>query len=432
MPNTPSRITVEPPSPTSRRARAVATAALAAALAVGATSVAAADTPVTPERVTLTPTETPATSQTITWRTAEDTDAVVQHIPASGGEATTTTGTGTGRAGGGYHHRADLAGLEPATDYRYRVGDGETWSAWYPLTTAGQAGEPFRFLSFGDVQNDITAGAAPVVRAAYEAVPDARVAVHAGDLINHADDDAEWDEWFAAQGDGAASVNHVTAIGNHEYDDWDISTVWNKQFPGAGNGPGDSDLDDTVWYTDYQGVRFVTLNSNYTNAPWFDVKDWMEDQEAWLEDVLADNPNEWTVVAFHQPVFANSEGRSGAVVRRFWLDVFEEHDVDLVLQGHDHSYGRGGLRTNETSRAGVTTGPVYVVSVTGPKMYEPTPFDWNLGGARVRTQLGDTQTYQVVSVESDLLTYEARTADGTVVDAFEIDTSGAEKVVRDR
>ncbi|WP_402466146.1 fibronectin type III domain-containing protein [Isoptericola aurantiacus] len=419
--------------PSTRRARTAATVVLAAALAVGATDVAAgAATPTDPQRVTLTPTTTPATSQTITWRTAEDTPAVVQHAPAAGGTVTTTPGTGTGRAGGGSYHRATLTGLEPGETYRYRVGDGVTWSDWYELTTADAAGEPFEFLYFGDVQNDITAGAAPVVRAAYAAVPDAKVAVHAGDLINHADDDDEWDEWFAAQGDGASTVNHVTAIGNHEYDDWDVSTVWDKQFPGTGNGPGDDDLDDTVWYTDYQGVRFVALNSNYTNAPWFDVTDWMEDQEAWLDGVLADNPNEWTVVAFHQPVFANSEGRSGAIVRRFWLDVLEEHDVDLVLQGHDHSYGRGGLRAHETSRAGVTTGPVYVVSVTGPKMYEPTPFDWNLGRARVRTQLGDTQTYQVVSVDGDQLTYEARTVDGDVVDAFEIDRSGGQKVVRDR
>ncbi|WP_418277090.1 fibronectin type III domain-containing protein [Isoptericola jiangsuensis] len=416
----------------SRTVRAIAVVALAATLATGAASVADAGSPPVPERVTLSPTQDPATSQTITWRTATATGSTVQHVPATGGDVVTTTGVGTGRAGGGHYHRATLSGLQPGTAYRYRVGDGSTWSAWTDLTTAGTPGEPFRFLYFGDVQNDITAGAAPVVRAAYAAVPDAKVAVHAGDLINHAEDDAEWGEWYAAQGTAAATVNHVTAIGNHEYETWDQSEFWSQQFPGAGNGPDDADLGGTVWYTDYQGVRFVALNSNYTNAPWLDVKDWMEDQEAWLDGVLEDNPNRWTVVAFHQPVFANSEGRSGAVVRRFWLDVFEEHDVDLVLQGHDHSYGRGGLRTNETSRAGVTEGPVYVVAVTGPKMYEPSPLDWTLGRARVRTQLGDTQTFQVVSVTDDRLDYEARTADGRVVDAFEVDRSSGDKVVRDR
>ncbi|GAA4725816.1 metallophosphoesterase family protein [Isoptericola chiayiensis] len=416
----------------SRSARTALTATLAAVLALGATQAAGAETPETPRRVTLNPTTAPDTSQTITWRTAVRTGSVVEHGPAGGGATTTSPAARTGQAGGGFYHRAELTGLAPGTTYRYRVGDGEAWSGWAEFTTASATDEPFELLYFGDVQNDITAGAAPVVRAAYDAVPDAALAVHAGDLVNDAESQSQWDEWYAAQGDATASMNHVTTVGNHEYEDWDLASVWNHQFPGTGNGPGDDDLDDTVWFTDYQGVRFVTLNGNFQAAPWFDVQDWMEDQAAWLDRVLSDNPNEWTVVTYHQPMFGSSEGRSGVIPRHYWLDVIEEHDVDLVLQGHDHSYGRGGLRANETDRAGVTTGPVYVVSVTGPKMYEPSRFDWNLGRARVRTQLGDTQTYQVISVDGDTLGYEARTLDGTVVDAFEIDRSGDAKVVRDR
>lgn len=412
-----------------RRRTAAVTVAVAAAVTLGGQAM-TAQAAAPPDRVTLSPTATPSTSQTVTWRTATDAPSLVQHEPVAGGGLVTTEGRTTGRAGGSTYHRATLEGLRPGTAYRYRVGDGDTWSSWTEFTTASAAGEPFRFLYFGDVQNDITAGAAPVIRAAYDAVPDAKVAVHAGDLINDADDDGQWGEWFAAQGSRSASVNHVAAIGNHEYDSWDVSGFWNLQFPGTGNGPGDDDLDDTVWYTDYQGVRFVVLNSNYTNAPWFDVHDWMEDQEAWLEDVLADNPNRWTVVAFHQPVFANSSGRTGVVVREYWLDVLEEHDVDLVLQGHDHSYGRGNLRANRVDEHS-HTGPVYTVAVTGPKFYDPVTTDWRLGGAEVRAQYGETQTYQVVSVTDDELAYEARTADGTVVDGFTVDRSDGTKVVTD-
>lgn len=428
-----SSLVPEVPTPTkrttTRRRTAAVAVVVAAVVAVGGQTV-TAQAAAPPDRITLSPTATPSVSQTVTWRTGTDVASVAQHEPVSGGTVVTTTGSTTGEAGGATYHRATLDGLRPGTAYRYRVGDGETWSAWAEFTTAGASGEPFRFLYFGDVQNDITAGAAPVVRAAYDAVPDARVAVHAGDLINDADDDGQWAEWFAAQGGRSASVNHVAAIGNHEYDSWDVSGFWNLQFPGTGNGPGDDDLDDTVWYTDYQGVRFIALNSNYTNAPWFDVHDWMEDQEAWLEDVLADNPHRWTVVAFHQPVFANSSGRSGLVVREYWLDVFEEYDVDLVLQGHDHSYGRGNLRANRVDDH-AHTGPVYTVAVTGPKFYDPVTTDWLAGGAEVRAQRGQTQTYQVVSVSDDELVYESRTADGTVVDGFTVDRSAGTKVVRD-
>ncbi|SJZ82306.1 Predicted phosphohydrolases [Marinactinospora thermotolerans DSM 45154] len=386
----------------------------------------------TPERVLLVPTESPATSQTVTWRTTTATAPKVQFTAASGGASVTVDGARTGTAGGGTYYRATLTGLSPATDYRYRVGDGTTWSAWFTFRTAADGPAPFSFLYLGDIQNDITAGAAPVVRAAYADASDAALTVHAGDLVNNADNDGQWAEWFAAVGtDNGASMNHIATPGNHEYSGWSLSGHWPLHFPGTGNGPDDDDLDGTAYYTDYQGVRFISLNSNYTNAPWLDIVDWMEDQQVWLEGVLADNPNPWTVVTFHQPVFANSEGRSGAVVRDYWLDVLEEYDVDLVLQGHDHSYGRGNLVANRTDDPDVHTGPVYVVSVTGPKMYTPTASDWQRGGAEVRTQLGDTQTYQIVEVDGDELTYQAKTADGTVVDAFVIDKGGDGKRVTD-
>ncbi|MDT0268494.1 metallophosphoesterase family protein [Streptomyces sp. DSM 44915] len=383
------------------------------------------------DRVVLSPTATPATSQTVTWRAATASPSpVVEYQPTDGGPSRTATGTATGEVAGGHYHRADLTGLTPDTAYRYRIGDGAAWGDWITFRTAGAAGDPFSFLYIGDIQNDITSGAAPVVRAAQAAAPHAELTVHAGDLVNNANADDEWAEWFDAFGaDHTATSNQIATPGNHEYDGWELSGHWTRQFPGAGNGPDDEDLDGTAYYTDYQGVRFVSLNSNYTNAPWFDVVDWLEDQEVWLDRVLSENPNPWTVVTFHQPVMANSEGRTGLLVRNAWLDVLEEHDVDLVLQGHDHSYGRGNLLDRRTDDPDVTTGPVYVVSVTGPKMYEPSPADWAAAEAEPRVQLGDTQTYQVVDVTADSLSYRASTQDGTVVDSFTIERDAEGKRV---
>jgi len=98
--------------------------------------------------------------------------------------------------------------------------------------------------------------------------------------------------------------------------------------------------------------------------------------------------------------------------------------VDLVLQGHDHTYGRTGLDTPTVLPptvgnvpTGVTHrdefhGTVYVVSVSGPKMYniDPKPF-------MVRVA-EDTQLYQIIRVEGMKLIYEARTATGDVYDSF--------------
>ncbi|WP_017591498.1 purple acid phosphatase family protein [Nocardiopsis potens] len=407
----------------------------------GAAALAAASAPVAapsalaqeaPERVLLSPTADPSRSQTVTWRGPEG-GSVLEIAPADDpGRVVRVEGERTGEAGGAYH-RATATGLEPGTEYRYRVGDGGgSVTDWLSFSTPAESAEPFEFLYFGDIQNDITEGAAPVVRAALEAEPGAELAVHAGDLINSANSDSEWGEWYGAFGpEATGGMNHIAAPGNHEYSLTRLSGHWALQFPGAGNGPEGDDLPETVSYTDYQGVRFITLNSNYRAAAPFSPRAWLETQEEWLRKALETAPGEWTVVTFHHPVFSNSPTRDNGPVREAWLETFEEFDVDLVLQGHDHSYARGNLTANRTGDPAVQTGPVYAVSVTGPKMYDASDSNWTDNGAEVRAQRSDTQTYQAVSVDGGTLDYVSRTADGEVVDAFTITKDESGKRVTD-
>ena len=56
-------------------------------------------------------------------------------------------------------------------------------------------------------------------------------------------------------------------------------------------------------------------------------------------------------------------------------------------------------------------GTVYVVSVSGPKQYGRNDFAF----AR---RAEDTQLYQIISIDGDELRYQARTATGTLYDAF--------------
>ena len=72
-----------------------------------------------------------------------------------------------------------------------------------------------------------------------------------------------------------------------------------------------------------------------------------------VSGVLADNDQRWTVVTFHHPVWSGAEGRNNPALREIWGPILEEHGVDLVLQGHDHTYGRGNVPTGTTT---ATTG----------------------------------------------------------------------------
>ena len=390
-----------------------------------------------PERVLLSPTTDPATSQHVTWRTKDLDERAHLEFSATHQSAATASvpAEPTGEAADHQYYRATLTDLTPGTEYRYRiVPQEEAAGDWQVFSTAEPEPRPFDFLYFGDVQNDIDERAAPVVRAALEAEPEAELAVHVGDMIDHADDDSEWGEWYDAFGTRAtARINHVVAPGNHEYASDRLSGHWALQFPGTKSGPPEgTDLAATLHHTDYQGVRFIGLNSNYRDIDVDDVDTWLELQTDWLAPLLEDNPHEWTVVTFHHPLFSNNPSRDNAPLRRAWLETMEEYDVDLVLQGHDHSYSRGNLIENRTEAPDSHTGPVYVTAVTGPKMYEATDHNWTDHGAEARVQVPHTQTYQTVSVSGSTLEFVSATADGEVVDAFTITKDQDGKLVTDQ
>ncbi|QVQ52706.1 metallophosphoesterase family protein [Spiractinospora alimapuensis] len=386
--------------------------------------------------VILTPTADPATSQTVSWGTTASSAATLEITPRDApDQVTRVEGTSAKEESEGPERvRATVTDLEADTQYRYRVESGEDgFDEWRSFTTAASAPEPFTFLYFGDVQTDIPDGAAPVIQAGLEAHPDADLIVHSGDLIDEARDARQWQEWYDAYGaDVLAGRNQLPAVGNHEYDDG-LSEFWPAQFPAAGNGPdAGADLAETVSYTDYQGVRFVTLNSNYREAPADDeTEEWLDTQALWLDSVLEDNPHDWAVVTFHHPLFPNRPDRDNEALRSAWLDTLEDNDVDLVLQGHDHSYGRGNLTDHRTDEDDTQTGPVYVVAVTGPKMYEAGPDLWEANAAEVRGQRTDAQTFQAVAVDGDELEFTATTGAGDPVDTFTISKQGETKRVVD-
>ena len=147
--------------------------------------------------------------------------------------------------------------------------------------------------------------------------------LHAGDLINNENDDAEWGEWFGAGSWLNGMIPVVATPGNHEYDDDDqLSRHWRPQFAFPMNGP--SGLEETVYWFDYQGARIISLNSNER----------IDEQRDWLKSVLseADRPK-WTIVTFHHPIYSTAGDRDNPGLRAAWQPILEESGVDLVLAG---------------------------------------------------------------------------------------------------
>ncbi len=370
----------------------------------------------TPDRIILTWTGDPAHTQAVTWRT--DTSVlrgVAQIAPAEGGplfvkkarEVLSRSASFTSDLGAARNHTVEFTGLEPDTRYVYRVGDGTNWSEWIQFRTASERPQPFSFIYFGDAQNDVRSMWSRVIREAHAEAPRARFIIHAGDLINIANRDAEWGDWFEAGGFINAMIPSIATPGNHEYPRAPMSTGrkladhWRPQFALPLNGP--DGLEETAYWIDYQGMRIVSLNSNERQ----------KEQVEWLDRVLSDNPNRWTVLTFHHPIWSTAKGRDNDDLRKLWLPVIRRHRVDLVLQGHDHTYARSNLKTglNKQER---DTGTIFVVSVSGPKMYNVSRQEW------MRRAAEDTQMYQVIHVDDERLRYRAHTASGELYDAFDL------------
>ncbi|GHH56468.1 metallophosphoesterase [[Pseudomonas] boreopolis] len=386
-----------------------------------------------PDRVVASPAQDAAHGFAVMWRTDASVDRPqLELVPAGDSPdlgtprriVATTVGLQS-ENGVSHHHRADVDGLQPDTLYAYRVQGNGTWGPWEHFRTAASAEAPLTLLYFGDTQNKNLSLVSRVIRQAWRSAPDARLALFAGDLVSGGDgvDDSEWGEWFEAGRWLLEGTAVAPAPGNHEYHEEFEDTPqerrvlgghWPVAFALPRNGPAETQ--HTSYWFDYQGVRIAVLDG--TSA--LDLGTGAA-QAAWLDKVLAGNPLPWSIVLIHQPFYSPRAERDNARLVEQVLPVIRRHKVDLVLQGHDHTYGR---RSDE----GSTSTPVFIVSVAGPKQYRLSDF-----ARRTMKPVGeDTQLYQVLRIDPQRLAYESRTATGRLYDAFELVREGAGKRLVER
>lgn len=391
-----------------------------------------------PERIVLNLTADPAHSMAVTWRAAPGLTGFVEYAESQDGPefiatatrvaAITDDATLTVREApefrAAYHSRV-MDGLKPSTVYTYRVGDGVNWSEWLQFRTAAATAEPFTFLYIGDMQNNILSEASRTLRMGFRKAGDAAFVIHAGDLINRHDSDNEWGEWFASGGFLYAQTPQMPTPGNHEYGRGPVlNPQWRRQFTLPETGPaGVERLKETAWTVDYQGMRLISVD-----APLFHGDEAARgEMVAWLDQVLSNNPNRWTVLFLHFPLFSIDPDRDNSRVRDALKPLIDKYGVDLVLQAHDHGYARGAIGQGPMTNVGPghpdDHGSTYVVSVAGPKMYPVADLSW------VSRSAERTQTFQTLDVSNDAVVYRAFTATGRELDAFRL-TKGSDGVAR--
>lgn len=384
-----------------------------------------------PERIILTMTAQPATSIAVTWRMGSVAgEGVVEYARATPGTAYAASPMrraarcehlSVPKQPEAYHYSAILNDLIPGATYVYRVGRDSVWSPWHQFTTAVDTAAPFTFTWFGDPQDDILRSISRVFQQAMRTAPASSFWLFSGDITSEPEDD-QLGEFFDAAGFALQSLPSVMVPGNHDMSfrfadgeyvrnakgkkvrEKTVSPFWNVHFTLPENGiPGTG---ETSYTFDYQGVRFIMINSN----------DLVMEQAAWMEPLLANNPNRWTVVAFHHPIYSAGRDRDDRTTREAFLPLFDRYHVDLVLTGHDHTYARSRKLVNTLIVPDSAQGTVYATSSSGPKFYAYT----SLYDALMARTAVESQFYQVITIDGGRLQYRAYSADGALYDDFSL------------
>lgn len=310
------------------------------------------------------------------WYSAADVPQVVQVARASDvvGDAfpqiaTSIPATGGPTTSGEFNRFATVTGLAENTAYVYRVGTQGDWSATYSFRTRAFAGD-FGFLFFGDPQlgssgnlaND-AAGWADTLDVATAAYPDSELLFSAGDQVESAANETQYEAFL--QSDRLRQVPFVATNGNHDVGSKAYEQHFNTpnvdRSAGAGSGSGSG---GDYWFL-YKDVLFLDINSNSRDASHI----------AWMQKVVAEQGSKakWKVLAFHHSIYSSGPHATDSDVldRRTVLPTaISELGIDLVLQGHDHTYARSYLlRNGEKADAAEEAGADSVVAGPGGVLY---------------------------------------------------------------
>ncbi len=198
-----------------------------------------------------------------------------------------------------------------------------------------------------------------------------------GDLIESPAND-NWEDFFWAIEPFSKSTPILPVLGNHERNDESYYRAFD--LPSGGGDFGQQ------WYSfSYGRVRFIVLDSNEN----FMTRSEFRKEREWLLNELESNSKPFTVVVFHHPIFSSVySSEIDEDLASSWGSLFEKYEVDLVFNGHVHSYERL-----------VNNGVTYVVTGGGG-----APTD-NLSQRldASRKALGDSLHFIRVSVEETKL-----------------------------
>ena len=253
-------------------------------------------------------------------------------------------------------HKALAENLTPGTAYSWRVGYAGHWSEIGQFRTEDENQGEYSFLIMSDshiMNKTYVDEARRCARAAVKTVPDARFCCFPGDFVEDGDannSEWEWERWFEESFKPLLmKMPLVPTDGNHD-DSPNINYTYHFNTDNYFN----------MAITDKPQFEGITYSFVYGDVLFlvFSMQDfWRESYDQryrtwsvyltdhvsyWFRKQCHDNPDtKYRVSLAHFNLFSGSDHSTDEdppLFRKCMLPTFKECEIDVALQGHDHTY----------------------------------------------------------------------------------------------
>lgn len=180
------------------------------------------------------------------------------------------------------------------------------------------------------------------LKAAHKNSPDMSFILCAGDEVNVALSKKQYNALLYPE--LLKSIPVAAAVGNHDF----YSSLYDLHY----NNPNKSESDlaspgGNGYYFTYGNALFIVLNSNNLV---------IEDQRAVINEAVNFAPNaKWRVVMMHESLYFSGMKEKHQNKIDFFVPLFDEYNIDLVVSGHEHIYSRTAPMTGDAPAEGGVT-----------------------------------------------------------------------------
>ena len=301
-----------------------------------------------------------------------------------------------------FYHQAPLTKLTPSTVYYLAVKTAEGISREYHFRSAPQEGETFKLIYAGDSRTHVDMARQINEQISGMIETDETIAglLHGGDYAVTTRRDV-WVQWLEAYAltttEDGKLLPIIPVIGNHDVGG--DSPIFRQAY----GYPGGTKDYYTCQLTPSIGI--VCLNTEISAEG---------NQRKFLQKALTrlkKDQVKWQIAAFHRPAYPGVKKPSVAKVS--WVPLFEEFNIDLVLESDGHCIKRTvPIRGDKEAADGI----VYLgEGGYGAPQRDPELERWYLQGDNAFASKGDH--VMMLEFTPDTVNYSAILNTGEVVDS---------------